>query len=80
MFANLAVKQGEDITLELQGGGGWGDSFTRDPQRVLEDVLDGYISLEAARKDYGVMIDPMTMTVDVEKTLGLRKASSLNER
>jgi N-methylhydantoinase B len=39
------------------GGGGFGDPRTRDPQRVLDDVLDGLISADEARRDYGVAID-----------------------
>jgi N-methylhydantoinase B len=45
------------IRLELPGGGGFGDPRRRDPQRVLDDVLDGLISAEEARRDYGVAID-----------------------
>ncbi|WP_033292659.1 hydantoinase B/oxoprolinase family protein [Amycolatopsis jejuensis] len=46
------------------GGGGWGSPLDRAPEAVLSDVLDGYVSAEAARADYGVVIDPGTMTVD----------------
>lgn len=42
--------------LNPPGGGGYGDPRARDPQRVLEDVINGYISLEAAARDYGVAI------------------------
>jgi N-methylhydantoinase B len=45
------------IRLELPGGGGFGDPHERDPQRVLDDVLDGLISADEARRDYGVAID-----------------------
>ena len=45
------------IRLELPGGGGIGDPRTRDPQRVLDDVLDGFITAQQARRDYGVVID-----------------------
>jgi N-methylhydantoinase B len=45
------------IRLELPGGGGFGDPRERDPQRVLDDVLDGLISADEARHDYGVAID-----------------------
>jgi N-methylhydantoinase B len=45
------------IRLELPGGGGIGDPRTRDPQRVLDDVRDGFISAQQARRDYGVVID-----------------------
>jgi N-methylhydantoinase B len=51
------VPGGDVICLGLPGGGGFGDPRTRDPQHVLEDVLDGLISVEEARRDYGVAID-----------------------
>jgi N-methylhydantoinase B len=44
------------IQLGLPGGGGVGDPKTRDPQKVLDDVLDGLITAEDARRDYGVVI------------------------
>ncbi len=54
------------------GGGGWGDPRKRDPQKVLRDVRNGVVSLERAREDYGVVIDPETWTVDEEATARLR--------
>jgi N-methylhydantoinase B len=44
------------IQLGLPGGGGVGDPRERDPQRVLDDVLDGLITVEDANRDYGVVI------------------------
>ena len=44
------------VILDLAGGGGYGDPMTRDPQAVLRDVLNGFVSLDAAREDYGVVI------------------------
>jgi len=45
------------VLLEPPGGGGYGDPRERDPALVLADVVDGYVSLEAARELYGVAID-----------------------
>jgi N-methylhydantoinase B len=42
--------------LNPPGGGGYGDPFTRDPAKVVEDVVNGYVSLEAAARDYGVVV------------------------
>ena len=44
------------ICLSLPGGGGFGDPQTRNPQLVLDDVLDGLITAEEATRDYGVII------------------------
>lgn len=50
------------------GGGGWGDPLDREPQAVLDDVLDEYVSVEGARHDYGVIIDSERWIVQVEAT------------
>lgn len=44
------------VHLNLPGGGGYGDPLTRDPERVLADVVNGYVSIEAAAREYGVVI------------------------
>jgi len=64
---------GEILVNCSGGGGGWGDPFKRDPAKVLDDVRNGYISLACARTEYGVVIDPVAMTVDISATTTLRK-------
>ncbi len=44
------------VQLNLPGGGGYGNPFERDPQAVLHDVVSGYVSREAAEREYGVVI------------------------
>ncbi|MBM4228727.1 MAG: methylhydantoinase, partial [Gammaproteobacteria bacterium] len=65
---------GETFMFESTGGGGYGDPRDRDAKQVLEDVLDEYISLEAAAKVYGVVIDPATMQIDEAATRAARAA------
>lgn len=55
-LAQQAMKAGERVRIEQTGGGGWGDPKKRDPEAVLRDVDDGFVSLESARRDYGVLI------------------------
>ncbi|MCC6775521.1 MAG: hydantoinase B/oxoprolinase family protein [Hyphomicrobiales bacterium] len=47
---------GDTIRIVFPGGGGWGEPLAREPERVLQDVLDGVVSEEAAARDYGVVI------------------------
>jgi N-methylhydantoinase B len=54
--AGVRLETGEQLVYEFGGGGGWGDPFARDPQAVLDDVWDEYVSVEAAARDYGVVI------------------------
>jgi N-methylhydantoinase B/oxoprolinase/acetone carboxylase alpha subunit len=55
------------------GGGGWGDPFTRDPLVVQQDVTRGFISLQGASADYGVVLNPLTLEIDKSATEELRK-------
>jgi len=59
---------GDVIEFDSAGGGGYGDPLLRDPQAVEADVVNGYVSIEKAREDYGVVIDPTTLKVDLEET------------
>jgi N-methylhydantoinase B/oxoprolinase/acetone carboxylase alpha subunit len=66
------LKPGDTVTIDAAGGGGHGNPLERDLEMVLSDVMEGYVSLERAREDYGVVIDPQTMKVDEESTRKLR--------
>src|SRR5262249_47375289 len=55
------------------GGGGYGDPRLRPVERVLAETRNGVVSLESARRDYGVVIDPETWTVDEAATAELRR-------
>ncbi|MFA9436257.1 MAG: hydantoinase B/oxoprolinase family protein [Candidatus Bathyarchaeota archaeon] len=56
-FQGIQLRPGERIVIETAGGGGWGPPKERDPARVLEDVTNGFISMEKAGAVYGVLID-----------------------
>jgi N-methylhydantoinase B len=59
---------GDQLHVFVSGGGGYGDPLQREPQRVLEDVLDGKITLVEATDVYGVVINAVTWTVDAALT------------
>jgi len=71
--ASVDFGYGDVISFQQSGAGGYGPPFEREASRVLEDVLEGYVSIEAARREYGVVIDPGTMTVDGPATERARR-------
>ena len=75
------------VETALPGGGGYGDPLERDPDAVLQDVLNGYVSIEAAAREYGVVVRstkradeqvslPRHFSVDMPATADLRRARS----
>jgi N-methylhydantoinase B len=56
VFSNVTVGGGDVFTRPSAGGGGFGDPLLRDAAAVREDVADGYVSIERAAKDYGVIV------------------------
>jgi N-methylhydantoinase B len=48
-----ALKRGDVVSFRLNGGAGWGDARERDQRQVAEDVAEGYVSAEAAKRVYG---------------------------
>jgi N-methylhydantoinase B len=65
---------GDVVSFQQPGAGGYGPPWERDPQAVLRDVLEDYVSPEGARRDYGVVIDPATRAVDAAATAAARAA------
>ncbi|HET9652187.1 MAG TPA: hydantoinase B/oxoprolinase family protein, partial [Usitatibacter sp.] len=66
------VHKGDRVWIHSAGAGGYGDPLDREPQRVLDDVLDGYVSVEAAQRDYGVVVTQDGEAVDEAATQQLR--------
>jgi N-methylhydantoinase B len=74
---SFALKSGDILSMRSGGGGGYGSPRERDPVRILEDVIDGYISLKSARVDYKCVIRKKgnCYTLDSVATKALRHAS-----
>jgi N-methylhydantoinase B len=71
----VQLKDGDGFLIEVGGGGGFWNPLERDPARVLADVRSGYVSLAAARSQYGVVIEQQgrNYELDVEATAALRR-------
>ena len=68
----LQLQPGDVISYRTSGGGGYGNPFTRDPERVLNDVMQRKVSVGRARERYGVEIDPASGEVNKSATRELR--------
>ena len=68
----LPIRKGATIELLSAGGGGRGPAYERPVARVIDDVRRGYVTVEGARRDYGVAVEPITFAVDEAKTALLR--------
>ncbi|TQS70781.1 hydantoin utilization protein B [Rhodobacteraceae bacterium] len=66
------LQPGDVLAVRSAGGGGRGNPMLRDPARVARDVACGYVSVQAARRDYGVVL--AGGAVDVAATQALRAA------
>ncbi|MPZ76245.1 MAG: hydantoinase B/oxoprolinase family protein [Deltaproteobacteria bacterium] len=83
--ALMDLKQGDVVHINLPGGGGYGDPFERDVEKVRWDVIEGYITVAEAEQKYGVAIRytgrpddlvklPAKWMIDTEKTAELRRS------
>ena len=51
-WSNVVIRTGDRVQLETPGGGGWGEPAQRTPARLAEDLADGFVSADAAARDY----------------------------
>ena len=68
----MTIRKGDVFRHVLAGGGGWGDPLERNPQAVLRDVRNEFLSAPRAKLDYGVIVDTKTWRVDETATKMLR--------
>jgi len=68
----IELRKHDRLILCTSGGGGYGDPRERRPENVLDDVLNGKVSIESAKLDYAVVIGDDQ--VDFGKTEALRKS------
>jgi N-methylhydantoinase B len=68
----IFLEYGDTITCITASGGGYGDPFERDMDKVKEDVEMGLVSVDNARMKYGVAIDPITFAIDHKESINLR--------
>lgn len=78
VFSNIPISEDDMFVRPSSGGGGFGDPLERDPEAVLEDVIDEYVSIDRGKKDYGVVIqavdpDLCEYTIDQEATENQRE-------
>jgi N-methylhydantoinase B len=82
--ALVDLKAGDVVHVNLPGGGGYGNPFEREVERVLSDVIEGYIAPDQAEKNYGVAVNylgapddlvklPEQWVIDEKKTAELRQ-------
>jgi N-methylhydantoinase B len=74
-MVGIKLTRGARVRLESPGGGGYGDPRARDPALVARDVRLGYVSPEAARRDYGVALGP-DGALDASATARLRREAA----
>jgi len=70
------LQPGDVVTMDAAGGGGFGDPLQRDPYLVRQDVLEGYVSVQRALSDYGVVLDPDGVRIDTDATEAERRRRS----
>jgi N-methylhydantoinase B len=67
------ARDGETIIFRAPGGGGYGDPLDRDLEHLQQDIINGYVSVESGRRDYGAVIDDRTLKINREQTETNRK-------
>jgi hypothetical protein len=79
MSTNYPLERGDGVYLVCATGGGYGSPLTRPVDLVWKDVWNEKVSVEFARRAYGVVIDPRTLEVDHDATADLRSALAAKE-
>ena len=70
----MPIMEGDLLRVMTPGGGGWGDPLDREPEKVARDVALGLVSMDSAKQDYGVVMDPHRLKVLEKETTEQRES------
>lgn len=70
-----AYDTGDVFEVFESGGGGYGDPHRRPLEKVRDEVMDGLVSADKARAEYGVVIDPVSFAIDEPASVNLRRGA-----
>jgi N-methylhydantoinase B len=73
------VSEGDTFELVSQGGGGFGDPFDRPPEQVRDDVVNGFVSIEKALEEYGVVLKRRGREIVIDSDETFRKRALKKE-
>jgi N-methylhydantoinase B len=81
-YADYPLKAGDIFRLDTPGGGGHGDALLREPERVLADVREGFVTPDAAVSSYGVVLkrERGDVIVDQAATEARRRVMKVGRR
>ncbi|MGH2550552.1 MAG: hydantoinase B/oxoprolinase family protein, partial [Thermomicrobiales bacterium] len=77
-FDALKLAPGDMFVVRTGGGGGWGDPYLREPEKVTRDVVNQLLMVDEARDWYGVVVDE-TGLLDIAATTSLRAGHQASE-
>ncbi len=73
------LEAGQLVRIRTTGGGGWGDPLEREPEQVQTDVLQGKVSYQAARSDYGVVLHETDLGPEIDQAATTALRDELRE-
>lgn len=82
VFSNVPIEERDEFTRTSSGGGGFSDPRERDPEDVLEDIKDDYVSVEHVARDYGVVIEaihPVLCEYEIDSDATEQKRAYIRE-
>jgi N-methylhydantoinase B len=71
----ITLFEGDKLIIKTPGGGGYGEPLERAPESILNDVINGLVSVKSAEEDYGVVIDEVNKVIDWKETKKRRQIS-----
>jgi N-methylhydantoinase B/oxoprolinase/acetone carboxylase alpha subunit len=79
-YADYPLKAGDTFRLDTPGGGGYGDPLEREGAAVVADIREGYVTSDAAERDYGVVLAKGEGAAAIDEAATVRRRSIIKAK